>query len=51
MFAKFRDAATSGEPTTELTAALRRQLITVMSRNERSDLWQHHTTDRNRRQQ
>lgn len=38
MFAKFRGAATSGDPTTELTAALRRQLITVMSRNERSDL-------------
>jgi hypothetical protein len=37
-FAKFRDAATSGEQTTDLTVALRRQLITVMSRNERSDI-------------
>lgn len=37
IFAKFRKAATSGEQTSELTKALRRQLITVMSRNERSD--------------
>lgn len=36
-FAKFRDAATSGGQTGELTKALRQKLITVMSRNERSD--------------
>ncbi|UJJ55205.1 MULTISPECIES: helicase-related protein [Rhodanobacter] len=36
-FAKFRDAATTGEQTSELTKALRRKLIAVMSRNERSD--------------
>lgn len=36
-FAKFRAAATAGEQTSELTKALRRKLIAVMSRNERSD--------------
>ena len=36
-FAKFRHAATRGEETVELTQALRQKLITVMSRNERSD--------------
>ncbi len=37
-FAKFRDAATRGGETAELTRTLRQKLITVMSRNERSDL-------------
>ena len=37
-FARFREAAISGEPTSALTEYLRRQLITVMTRNERADL-------------